>query len=169
MSRSLLDQLAENTRRDEHGKIHAGELFGISPIVEVAGSTKAYFLFQSGSVPRTHVTVGCVATGECIVRVHTGYTVTDSGVLVPFGNYNLLSTNTAQATAYTGTTVSNEGSMTLDFLVPGGTGGNAIGGVGGDGREILYPPSTQRLISIENLGGAAIRAELYITLYEREP
>lgn len=154
--RRLIDQLVED-----------GKLFGASPITQVDPAANSFLTLTTGPNVRTHLYLAFVSTFQAQVNVYTGATITVPGTAASITNFFVGHQNVATAVLRTGVSVSATGTKIADFLIPGGSGGNAVGGAVENAAKVIVPPNTIFLFEIDNLSAGAISPfETTINFYE---
>lgn len=151
-----IDQLVED-----------GKLFGASPILTVDPAINSLVTVTTGAGVRTHAYIAFVSTFQAQVNVYTGSTITVPGTLVPFTNFFIGHANAALATCRTAPTITVLGTKIADFLIPGGSGGNAVGGAVENAAKVILPPNTTFTFEFDNMSaGSPAPLEFTINLFE---
>jgi len=136
-----------------HHEVHEGETFSQSLFAQVvANGDDIVLMLRTGATLFGHLTFTVAAGGDAQCRLHENPVVTNAGNVFTPRNMKRTSTSTAQIVASGGPTYT-DGTILTSFLVPGGTGGNAQGGVGRQGTEWILQLNTDYLIELTNIAG----------------
>lgn len=159
------DRLARNLSLEE--RIEQGKFFGTSPILSVDSITNSLVSVTTGPTVKTHAYISFISAGASLVNVYLSPTVTVPGTPQPVANFNIGHPNTPTIDIRLAPTVSANGLKIADFLIPGGSGGNAVGGAVASSAKVVLPPSTAFLFEFDNTsGGGTIPIEFTINFYE---
>lgn len=144
-----------------------GKLFGASPILTVDPATNLFMSLTTGPAVRTHLYLSFVSTFQAQVNVYITPTITVPGTAVPITNFFIGHSNAATAVLRTGVTASATGTKIADFLIPGGSGGNAVGGAVENAAKVIVPPNTVFLFEVDNMSaGSPAPLETTLNFYE---
>jgi hypothetical protein len=149
-----------------HVRIHAGDSYVTSRIANIANGGHLDIRFLTGA-RECHTTIDVSATGKCNFLLYQAPTIA-GGTAQPVVNMRTTSTKTSTVTATHTPTVTAVGAdILVSKLVPGTTGGNAVGGNSGSRNEIILKPNTEYLFRLTNLSGQANDLNTIITHYEQ--
>jgi hypothetical protein len=163
---SSLDQRVKRDNRAFDQLIEDGKLYGTSPHLTVAAGTNQYVTFTTPASRQVHLYLSFVATGSTRINVYTGSIISVPGTLRNNAPFNLTAPNTSQVVVREGVSVSDVGTMIADFLIPGGQGGNAVGGAVGQAQKVILPANTVFLFEADNLGTNDIFCEPTFAWFE---
>ena len=139
----------------------------------VADNESAILVLQPGR--SMHILIDVTCAGEAEVYHYKGITTgtTETGTSLPTINKNDYSSRTSNATVYWGSTgiVSSLSSTDITTypgkLIPGGTGGNAVGGRdGGYSRELNLKAGEIYATQVKNRSGAPAPISITYDWYE---
>lgn len=151
---------------DAHTRIHRGEMFTADIIAaSLANNANLDIIMTTPATDWPHLTVKAMIGGDGELSVYEAPAFTGGTAITPV-NHKFYSSNTWAGAVVHTPTVSNAGTLKISHYIPGGTGGGAIGGIGGRGEEVQLKPSTSYLIRLTNVSGQARRAALDLTWYE---
>lgn len=172
--RLICDSLGNlSTVETAHYRIHngqtyvAGKLWGesTSPIELIADNASAEILIQAGE--GMHMIADVAAGGDCEIEFCESVTFSDAGTAVTAFNKNRYSTNTSLSTITHTPTITDYGTSIFKSFLPGGAGGNAIGGTdGGFGREMILKSGLDYVIKATNRRGQASHVSIMIEWYK---
>jgi hypothetical protein len=143
-----------------------GKLYGISYIATTPGTSTSYLSFTTGPAVNTHTQVSFYSTGTEIIRFYAAPTITVAGSLIPIYNFHLVKPINTAAVARSGVSVSSTGLKFAEYLLTGGSGGNALGGAIVSGREVILPANTTYLFEIDNDTSQEHLTEVTMAFYE---
>ena len=154
-----------------HHKAHEGELFSVSykaPDGVPLADNATIVLAIRPSTKYLHFQAFCALGGDAELEFYSGSTVTADGTLMMPNNHNiaLQATHLSDAVVRLDPTVTVVGALRDNFLVPGGTGGNSIGGDGNQRDEWIIPPAIWAFVRLTNRAGNAQPASLKCVWYE---
>lgn len=151
---------------DAHTQIHHGETFTADHVVaSLANNGVINLIITTPANDWPHLIVNAAIGGDGLLQIYEGAVFT-GGTPVNVVNHKFYSTNVAGETVVHTPTISNDGVNKIDHYIPGGTGGVAVGGVGGRHEEILLKPATNYLIRLTNVSGQARRAAIDLLWYQ---
>lgn len=151
---------------DAHTRIHRGEMFTSDMIVEsLANNGNLDIIMTTPATDWPHLTVKAMIGGDGELRVYEAPDFTGGTAITPV-NHKFYSSNTWAGAVVHTPAVSNAGTLKISHYIPGGTGGVAIGGIGGRGEEVQLKPLKSYLVRLTNVSGQARRAALDLTWYE---
>jgi hypothetical protein len=149
-----------------HARIHEGVLFGASHFVlSLASNADIEILIRIPALEHTHIALHVGCGGNAEVEFFEAPTSTADGSALARVNRNRLSANTATMLVFEGPTVTVDGTQLAVGFVPGGTGGNAIGGSLDTFGEWILDPNDY-LVRLTNRAGAAQPAAVSLMWYE---
>jgi hypothetical protein len=135
-----------------HHEVHEGDTFIVSLFSMVNGNgDDIAILLRTGLTRYGHMTFTVAAGGDAQVRLLENPTVSADGN--PLTEYNMqrYSTNVAEITAFGNPTYIEQATIPMNFLSPGGTGGNSQGGVVRQNTEWDLSLSTDYVIELTNI------------------
>lgn len=164
---SILELELIRLRRTVEQLVEDGNFFGTSPILQTETSPPRLVSVTTGPNVHTHAYISFISAGASQVNVYLAPTITTPGSLQPIANFNLTSSKTPTINIRIDPLVSANGSKIADFLIPGGSGGNAIGGAVSSAAKVILPPNTTFLFEFVNTGsGGTIPIEFTINFFE---
>jgi hypothetical protein len=156
----------------QHNYLHEGRVFvanNYNPAVGDPGALET--VITVGSTYNLHVIASAQAGGDFLGELYEDVSSVVGGTAVTPSNRNRES-----SAASTGTVLINPASYSLvgatqleEDYVPGGTGGNALGGAGSTRDEYILKRDTTYLYRITNLAGQAKPMSLHLEWYEHLP
>lgn len=125
--------------------IHSGEVFMVSGQADLNTDDTLDILFVSSPLVTTHLTFQIRATVETNLVLYEGTTVSDNGSAVSITNHNRQSINVPKTKAYSGPTVTDEGTQLLELHFGSGqqTGGHSM-----HDNEIILAKDTNYLLRV---------------------
>ncbi len=151
------DAVSLATTRFENDLVLRGRYFGITKVIQLAGGAKEQTIAVIG---QTKLLVGFLnfsATGDTIVTARMNPVVTDNGTPLNAVNLNGTSSLVPDTQLFLTPTLSAPGSFIGQWLVPGGTGLFATGGVNSSVLPFVLPPANTYLLEFENLDSMRTR------------
>lgn len=139
-----------------HIKVHEGRYFsGGYYNASVAGGGAIDLLIQSSATEDTHVRFHLMTGGDATSQLYEGTTFSAAGTAVTISNHNRQSAKVFSGTVTHTPTVTDVGSqLNGTQFVPGGGGGNAVGGeMPGFLNEFILAASTTYLLRVTNITG----------------
>ena len=154
-----------------HHEAHIGELFSVSykaPDGSPLADNATIVLAIRPSTKYLHFQAFSALGGDAELEFYSGSTIAADGTLMMPCNHNiaLQATHLSDAVVRRDPTVTVVGTLCDNFLIPGGTGGNAIGGDGNQRDEWIIPPATWAFVRLTNRAGTAQPASLKCVWYE---
>lgn len=154
---------------DAHSRVHRGELFCASILIANLSSDASFDVaVTSGLTVATHVVPMPTLGGTFDFYVYETPTFT-LGTSLAAHNQKFGSTNTLDATFVTSPTVTNAGTQRRVFELPGGSGGQAVGGSADFGAEIYLPAAGKALFRMTNVSGQSRSGSIMIFAYNTSP
>lgn len=153
-----------------HHQIHLGHLYEASALdTNVADAGTFEVLVQTG-LASPHLRGQFAAAGSARIQIYEGSAFSDAGTPVAAVNRNRNSANTAEATVTHTPTISDDGDLLLDDLLPGGLGvlGRSIGSSLSTFEEFVLKPSENYLLRLTNISGTASPVSISLAFYEVE-
>lgn len=154
----------------EHMAVSAGRYFGTGSYNEaLADDASIDILVDTGSASILEViSMGVVInTGaDALFEVYRSPIVTGAGSVLPMLNVNESSDNTPESVPTLDPTMSSPGTLIFRSFIPGGSGGNAIGGSNTPFQRLLGSPDTGYLLRSINIGGQAKPMSFSATMIE---
>lgn len=151
-----------------HQQIHAEAAFTSSFVNVALGNNNHIVVLlrnPAGSGKVAHLTFLAAAGGDARIQVVLGMNVTDDGTALTRRNRVLGSAQVAVCETFHTPTLAG-GAARLDAILPGGTGGNAVGGSSGQRLEWNVPPGYDLIVDSQNISGNAKVAGLGFEWYE---
>jgi hypothetical protein len=149
-----------------HHEVHEGDTFIVSlASTAIANNANIAILLRTGNSRYGHLSWYVSAGGDAEFEFIESPTVTNAGTAMTEFNAKRYSTGTAQITAFHTPTVAG-GTIIIDAIIGGGTGGTSAGGVLRSGAEIILSTNTDYLLRLTNIAGNAQPAGLVIEWYE---
>lgn len=156
-----------------HQKVHDGDFYQVGTLLTcIANGCSAEFLIKVGACQSLHTVISTSVTGKFIGYLYEAPTIAvcGCGTALTAINSNRNSCNTAEGTFFHTPCTTADGTQLAASLIPGGTGGKAIGGSAStstrDGAEIILATSTNYLIRLTNDSGQARDVSITISFYE---
>jgi hypothetical protein len=152
-----------------HNKVHSGDLFSISyktPNANPLADDATIVIALQSSSRYLHFQAFAAAGGDAEIEFYSGSTIGADGTLMTPSNHSLGSLDVSTVTVRRDPTVNAAGTLRDNFLLPGGTGGNAVGSDGGQRDEWLVPPLTWLFVRLTNRAGNAQQASIKAVWYE---
>ncbi len=150
-----------------HHEIHEGETFVATQIdTNLANNGELTFHLTPGPT-FSHLVFNGTNGGDATIELLEDPTVV-GGVAVSERNMKRTSAEPGDTVVLSGVTVNVVGTTVFDCVIPGGTGGNAAGGVLGlrDNSEFILDPDKTYVVRLTNIAGNAKAACLIIQWYE---
>jgi hypothetical protein len=149
-----------------HHEVHEGETFSVSFFsLVVANGDDITILLRTGNTRYGHLTFSASAGGDAQVRLLENPTVTNVGNALAERNMKRYATEVPEIAAYGNPTYIEQAVLT-NFLVPGGSGGNARGGVVRQDTEWILSLNTDYIIELTNVAGNNQPLSLVAQWYE---
>lgn len=150
----------------EHARIHEGKAF-MAGILDDAVADAASLEILIQAVNAMHVIFNVSASGDCEVHRFEGTTFSATGGALTAFNKNRFSAIESGGTITSAPTLTADGTELPPGFIPGGSGGNSLGGQdGGYEREIILASSTDYLFRMTNISGLAAIINGSIEWYE---
>lgn len=149
-----------------HVRIHEGKSFIAGGIFNgIANNASIEFLVQVVNV--MHAIADISVSGDCEIHMFENPTWSDVGISAPSFNKNRNSLVVTGATLTHSPTITDDGTEFPPNFIPGGSGGNALGGQGkGFESEMLFKPGNSYLLRVTNVSGVAATICPKIEWYE---
>jgi hypothetical protein len=150
----------------EHSRIHDGKGYVVNGKHQIANNATTRFLLRNGAGNYPHLRTIFITSdsGPLEIYFHEAPTVTTTGSSVPVISYNRNSLNTSLMTAFSGATVSNEGTL-LEYMVVPGTGSTG-GSASVAQTEFILKPSTDYMVRIFSSATGTTNYSLKLFWYE---
>lgn len=147
-----------------HKHIHDGELYSADfNDASLANAASIELLVVVTAV--THIRVSGAGGGDSNLLLFEGTTTSADGAAVTAINRNRVSSNTATAVLTTAPTITGDGTELMNIFLPGGSHGNAAGGLRSIFGEFILPAG-KYLVRLTNNSGGAVRAHVQVDFYE---
>lgn len=147
---SQVDRASRNLSIPE--LVERGLFHGTSPIVTVDAALNSFITVTTGSVKSVHAYISFTATSQFVVNAYIAPTISVAGTTLPIGNFNVAKPNISTVVLALNPVVTLNGTKIADFLVPGGSTGNAIGGAAINATKVILPPNQVFLFELDNQG-----------------
>ena len=151
-----------------HHEVHEGEFFSVAykaadgaPLAD----NGTIILAMRSATRYLHMQAFAACGGDAEVEFFTGSTIDADGTLMTPSNHKL-SGGASTVTVRRDPTIGAAGTLRDNFLMPGGTGGNSIGGDGGQRDEWDISLNTWVFVRLTNRAGNAQPASVKVTWYE---
>lgn len=149
-----------------HHEVHEGETFTASIFsLANASGVDISMLLRTGSTRYGHLTFTTTGGGNAQVRLLENPTVSADGNALTERNMKRYSTETPEIAAYGNPTYVEQAVLT-SFLLPGGRGGNAQGGVVRQNTEWILSPNSDYVIELTNIAGVNQPLSIVAQWYE---
>jgi len=136
-----------------HHEVHEGETFTVSTFsILVNNGDDITMLLRTGNTRYGHLTFVVAAGGDAQVRLLENPTITNIGNGLNERNMKRYSTEIPEIQAF-GNPAYIEQAVIMNFLAPGGTGGNAVGGTSRQDTEWILSLNTDYVIELTNISG----------------
>lgn len=149
--------------------VASGSYFSTSfftPSVPGSGSKDILFRVPTG-LETAAVGAVLVTTANARLEGWEDPVLSSDGAAYPVLNVNRISDAPNQAQLFNDPVVTSEGPVKiLDILIPGGSGGNAVGGDSSPFQRLLAKPGTDYLLRATNLTGQAITISIVLNWFE---
>ena len=152
-----------------HHEIHEGNTFFISfktaNAAPIADDAALIFAITTGT-KTLHVVSNGASGGDAEKEILEGATITGGAATTVFNRDRTSTAVTNVAAVVLNPTVNTDGTRIDHQFIPGGTGGQTVGGSGGTRNEWIFKPSTVYVVRLTNRAGTAQPASLAIEWYE---
>lgn len=149
-----------------HHEVHEGEMFSVSVFSLVnANGDDISILLRTGNTLYGHLTFTATGGGDAQVRLLEAPTVSAVGNALTEYNMKRYSTDVPEIATFGNPTYIEQAVLT-SFLVPGGSGGNAQGGVVRQDTEWILRLNTDYVIELTNIAGNNQPLSLVAQWYE---
>lgn len=108
------------------------------------------------------------ATGDSLLSVYEGTTVSGNGTELGMLNLNRNSTNTIDVNAYHTPTITDVGTLIFQMLIPGGSSPHASGG-SDEFTQGIFKTGTNYLLRLTNISGSPGDMQLLGIAFEHPP
>lgn len=152
-----------------HSRIHAGEMFEAAVFEEDVGDNSDLELrIVTAAAQTAHCRFALSSGGDARIRFYEGATPTTDGAGTAFTpkDRNRVSANDPVTGFFSGPSISVYGTVLLDTLLAGGTGGNASGGNLSTFEEWILAANTVYLMRLTNVSGGAKSMSIGASFYE---
>lgn len=155
-----------------HFGVHESEVFEVHLYdVVLADDAYLHILFKTRGED-AHAAFSTACGGDGYMRLSEAPTISDNGSNLQERNLNRIvqsgiRRDTAKAVIYSGPTITDEGIILFEGLLPGGTKAQASGGAARANIERVLSGDYDYLISLQNLAGATKPASILIQWYAK--
>jgi hypothetical protein len=147
-----------------HKRIHDGQLFSASSFVlELADDAVSMILIRVASFAHMALQAGCGGNAE--IEFFEGTTTSADGSALATPNHNRASATVATTLVFSGPTPTGDGTELGTGFIPGGTGGNAIGGSTSSFAEWILD-ANDYMVRLTNRAGTTQPASIQVVWYE---
>jgi len=154
-----------------HHEVHEGKTFQTSyktpDASPLADDAALNFLLITGSL-FSHLTFAGAAGGDAEILLYEDTQYSASGAALPEWNMKRTSSSGTTLVMSLGPTITNVGTLLHNCFLPGGTGGNAPGGIVREDTEWILRPNSVYMVRLINRAGNAQPASLVAQWYEKE-
>jgi hypothetical protein len=154
----------------QHHEIHEGEMFETSykspEGSNIADNATLVLHFLTGA-KENHFTFTVAAGGDCEVSLYEAPSLTANGPRLDVHNLHRDSDDVSVTSVWQGSTFTG-GVQLTNFLLVGGTGGNASGGISRQGLERILRPNTIYMVEATNRAGTAQPMSILADWYEED-
>ena len=154
-----------------HHAVHDGEMYQSSykslEGSDVADNASIDILINTGADFIDHVTFVAAAGGDAELELFEYTEVSAPGTVIASNNMNRNGGKHPSTVVSIGPTIDADGFRFHNSLLPGGTGGNAAGGIARANTEWNYIPDTNYLARITNRSGNAKPMSVITQWYEK--
>lgn len=165
-----IERFSENlvVKGDIHADIHKGIFFstGTSDTALAGGASLEILIQTPADTPRIHARFQAAMGSDASTALFEGTTFSDAGTLITPTNRNRASATVAGGTWSTGPTLTADGSQIFSGVIPGGSGGNALGGSVASFEEFILAAGSTYLARVTNLTGQVQVAYLAVDFYD---
>lgn len=156
----------------QHHEIHEGHTFSVAAYDDaLADDDFIEFVFTVGTPKEAHLVYGAVCGGDGVLSFYEDPTTVSGGSELTERNKNRIIGDAGNQVSVLQDPASIGGNGTLleQFVIPGGTGGNATGGTVTQRAEWILRPDKLYLLRITNIAGLAKPVSLKAEWYEHTP
>ncbi len=151
-----------------HKWVHLGKMWAISGrFLSVADSAHADMVLEVGAIG-LHVIWETRSAGDHHGSIHEAPTVTTAGTPATVSNQNRNIGDAGAPVGKKSPTITDTGTELLTWLLPGGTGGQASGGMRPSREEIVFAPNTKYLFRSTNKKGQTADMCWMLHAYEHD-
>ena len=152
-----------------HHEVHEGEMFVASLYdAAIANGGNIALLITVSATHEAHMVFRAALGGDARFVLSEEPTVTDVGLLIPRVNMRRGSSRGAQTLARSNPTTTADGSILLETMLPGGTGGNAAGGALRQDTEFILRTGGVYLMRLTNVSGQQKHGSINTNWYEED-
>ena len=152
-----------------HHEIHEGNTFFASfktvDATPIADDAALIFAITTGTKTLHFVSNGA-SGGDAEKEILEGATITGGTATTVFNRDRTSTAVTNVAAVVLNPTVNTDGTRIDHQFIPGGTGGQTVGGSSGPRHEWIFKPSTIYVVRLTNRAGTAQPASLAVEWYE---
>ncbi len=150
-----------------HHEIHEGETFIASHLDINLADNGTLILHLAPGPTFSHLVFSGACGGDATVELMENPTIT-GGAAVNERNMKRTAAEPGDTVVLEDPTINNPGTMILDALIAGGTGGNAAGGFLGlrEQSEFILDPDKTYAVRLTNIAGNTKAASLIVQWYE---
>ena len=156
-----------------HSQTHRGLLFTASQTFSVDTASSVTLFLKTGETWGPHTAFRVASGADARIELFEGTTVSSNGTAVSVFNNNRTSSTISEPTVFHTPTITGVGTLIFDGLNPGGSRGNAVGGVFHGalrkGAEWILNMSTNYLMRVTNLSLATEDITIGCSFYEVDP
>jgi hypothetical protein len=154
-----------------HHEIHEGNMFFASykspDASPIADDGTLFLQLTTGALRTGHLSFAVSSGGDCEVELlEVGGT--SVGTPIQSHNMNRQSDNTPEGAVVVNPTIADDGIQLMNFLVPGGSGGNAGGGSMRLGTEWNLKLNQEYALRVTNRAGTTQQVSAALQWYEEQ-
>ena len=151
-----------------HHEVHEAEMFTVSLVaLAVANNAAIEILLRVGATEYAHFTFFASCGGTAEIELVENPTVNVQGTAMVEFNNQRPSAHLAEVSAFHTPTVVG-GTVILEGILPGGTGGNSAGGLLRNSTEFILKLNEDYVIRVTNRSGNAKAASIIAQWYEED-
>ena len=154
------------TMNEIHALIHEGLVYSAFYHAEaVIDNGDIELLLTTAASRPVHLILDAMFTGDALLQIFEGTTVSANGTVLTPTNRNRTSSNTATMTVHHTPTVTGDGTALLNGgqFLPSGSGPIKLGVLD---NEIILAANTLHLVRLQNIAGAAADLGVALNFYE---
>lgn len=148
-------------------KTQVGEAYlAAKMFIGVANNAYADIRVYTGSNVEPNMGMTISADGKCYITIRKDATYSASGTAVTTINLNANSSNTSSCSILYSPTISNSGTLVYETLLPAGKGSKTVGAELQSRAEVIFTPSTDYLLRVQNVSASSGDISVDLVYYE---